>query len=353
MRKQNVVDSKCPHCGAKLDFDANTQKWLCKYCDSSFTLEEIENNNNAASIENNETPLEEISPNYDSYRCQNCGAEIIADEQTSATFCIYCGNTAILKNKLSGTFNPDWIIPFKKEEKDARTAFRNISKGRPLCPKGFNDEKNIEKIRGVYIPFWLFDFMSQGELDCDGINVRTWRVGDTQYTETKKYNLERAGSMHFTRIPRDGSTRFADDIMDSIEPFNYEELVKYNHAYLSGFLAEKYDVPAEEAAKDAGARANQSATNTMYNDMKTCSTKTIRNNTITSTETRREYVLLPVYMVNVNYGGKMYTFAMNGQTGEFIGDIPVDKKKACLYAIGIFLALFTLIIIGSYFINML
>ena len=372
MRKEEVIDSICPNCGSKLDYNAKLKKWKCKYCEGEFTLEELKEKNNAAADINNEpkkeekeevveekekkkeTKKEEDNQDYVNYTCQNCGAQIIADEQTSATFCVYCGNTAILKNKLSDKFHPDWIIPFKKEEKEAKEAFKNLSKGRPLCPKEFTDINNIEKIRGIYIPFWLFNFKAEGVLVCKGTKVRTWTTGSTQYTETKEYDLVRAGSMEFNKIPRDGSTRFDDAIMDSIEPFNYNDLVEYNHAYLSGFLAEKYDIEADVAVEDAKNRAQNSATNEMYNDSNsTCSTKHITQNTIQAKETKREYVLLPVYMVNVKYNGKMHTFAMNGQTGEFIGDIPINNKKAWAYGIGIFLGIFLGIILISLVIYMI
>ena len=92
----------------------------------------------------------------------------------------------------------------------------------------------------------------------------------------------------------------------------------------------------------------------MYNDSNsTCSTKHITQNTIQAKETKREYVLLPVYMVNVKYNGKMHTFAMNGQTGEFIGDIPINNKKAWAYGIGIFLGIFLGIILISLVIYMI
>jgi len=364
MRKEKVVDSICPNCGSKLDYNAKLKKWKCKYCDGEFTLEELKEKNNAASDINNEKPevekvveeettskketKEEVQEDYVNYTCQNCGAQIIADEQTSATFCVYCGNTAILKNKLSDKFHPDWIIPFKKEEALAKEEFKNLSKGRPLCPKEFTDIKNIEKIKGVYIPFWLFNYETSGVLVCKGTTVRSWTVGDTRYTETKYYDLVRAGSMNFTRVPKDGSTRFDDNIMDSIEPFNYEEFEEYNHAYLSGFYAEKYDVEPEIASKDAAQRAINSATDEMYNDSNgVCATKRIEQNTIQAKETKREYVLLPVYMVNVKYQGKMYPFAMNGQTGEFIGDIPIDNKKLWMYRIGIFFGVLIGIILIS------
>ena len=53
-----------------------------------------------------------------------------------------------------------------------------------------------------------------------------------------------------------------------------------------------------------------------------------------------EYVLLPVWMLNIKYKDKIYPFAMNGQTGKMIGDIPLDKKKAIIWGI--------LILVGTF-----
>ena len=57
--------------------------------------------------------------------------------------------------------------------------------------------------------------------------------------------------------------------------------------------------------------------------------------------------MLPVWMVNVKYKDKMYIFAMNGQTGEFIGNIPLDVGKAFLYFFIIFASVFAFVIILS------
>ena len=239
------------------------------------------------------------------------------------------------------------IIPFKNEKEKAIEAFKSFNKGRPLMPNFFNDEKNIEKIKGVYIPFWLYDVKVNGELDATSTTSTTWTVGDTVYTKTDTYRLEREGEMSFNKIPVDGSTRFDNDIMNTIEPFNYSELEEYNHAYLSGFLAEKYDVDEETSFKDAEERSLNSARDTIKDDMG-MGIKTIVNDTLASTKLLTKYVLLPVWMINVKYKDKFYTFAMNGQTGEFVGNIPVDKKKAFIYGILTFVITFILVVLISY-----
>lgn len=351
---EKVLDNKCPSCSAPIFFSPTLGKWKCEYCNSEFTLKEMQKYNNASNVENNKKNQSshdnDSSINYMSYSCKNCGAEIVADMETTATFCVYCGNTAILGNKLTGKFAPDKLIPFKVEKEYAKESFKNLSKGRLLVPKAFSDINNIEKITGVYIPFWLYNINVSGSLNATGQIVSSWVVGNTSYTKTDSYKLYRTGSMSYYRVPVDGSTRFDNDIMNSIEPFDYNDLIDYNHAYLSGFLAERYNVDSDESFEDAKNRALLSTKDRMFNDMKGYSAKHIIENTLECRKDKVEYALLPVWMVNVKYNNKFYIFAMNGQTGEFIGNIPLDKKKAVVYLMLIFVITFFIIVLGSYII---
>lgn len=351
---EKALDNRCPSCSAPIFFNPTLGKWKCEYCGSSFSLKEMQKFNNASSVtansEEKKDDLVSKGPKYIEYRCKDCGAEIIADEQTAATFCVYCGNTAILKSKLAGEFKPSKIIPFKTEKQKAIDSFKAISKGRPFMPREFNNEKNIEKIRGVYIPFWLYDINVSGNVYADAKKITTWIVGDTSFTKTDIFKLYRTASMDYLKIPVDGSTRFDNDIMNTIEPFNYNELEDYNHAYLSGFLAEKYDVSSSDAIKDANERSLNSTFIDMQKDMGNYTSKNVFENTLTAKEIKAEYALLPVWMVNVKYKDKLYTFAMNGQTGEFIGNIPLNIKKTVVYSIILFVLTFIITILISYLI---
>ena len=351
-KKEKAIDHKCPGCRAPIFFIPNLGKWKCEYCNSSYNLEELQKFNNASSLSNNhhvhlsdgnvDNAVDDL---YTSYKCKNCGAEIVADKETSATFCVYCGNTAILKSKLSGQFKPDLIIPFKKEKQVAINAFKNLSNGRPFLPDDFNDEKNIEKIRGIYIPFWIYDVEVNGGIEGRGQKVTSWSSGDTRYTKTDYYKIFRDGAVRYNKIPIDGSSRFDNDVMSSIEPFNYSELVPYNHAYLSGFLAERYDIDGDILIGNAVSRAIESTKSIFLNDAIGFSCKSIYTNNLFAKDVQKKYALFPVWMVNVKYKDKYYLFAMNGQTGEFIGDMPVDYKKVWKYGIKMFLSVFVGIIL--------
>ena len=283
VKDEQALENSCPSCKASIKFNPTLGKFKCDYCGSEFTLEEMKKYSDNASTEEKNKPKEEqvqedTYDGYVSYKCESCGAEIVADEQTAATFCVYCGNTAILKSKLSGKFTPDKIIPFKKEKEAAVTAFKGLSKGRPLMPKGFNSEKNIEKIKGVYIPFWLYDIDVNGDINMQAKMITTWTTGRTHYTKTDVYNVIRGGTMSFNNIPVDGSSRFDNKIMNSIEPFNFKELIPYNHAYLSGFYAEKYDEEGDKVFEEVKGRARNSARDKLSSTVSTKYTSKIINN---------------------------------------------------------------------------
>ena len=343
MANKKVLDYRCPGCNAPIIYNASLKKWKCDYCDNTFTLKQIKEHNKF-----DITKEEKIDPNYMVYKCEICGAQIIADEQTSATFCLYCGNTSILKNKLAGKFEPDLIIPFKKTNDEAIAAFLSLAKGRPLIPNDFLSKTNIEKIKGIYIPFWLYDIEADGSIDVAAKKVRTSRIGSTVREKTEIYDLKRTATMNFYKIPIDASARFDNDLMSTLEPFDSKYLEEYNHAYLAGFYAEKYDFDAEQSYNGVANRAYFSTKAKMLDSCKGYSSKRIVRDNIKIKPVKKYYTLLPVWMVNVKYKGKIYTFAMNGQTGEFIGDIPIDKKKVVLYGVLIFVIVFILYVIVSF-----
>lgn len=342
--KNKAVDVQCPTCHAPLKFNAKVGKMKCEYCGNEFNVEDLKDEVNV----NVEESTEEVQTELVTYKCSDCGATIVCDDQTSATFCLYCGNTAILKDKLVGKFQPDLIIPFKVDKEDAQKAFIEMTKKKPFVPKEFVSTKNIEKITGLYVPFWLYEFNVDGEVDADGVRITNWTSGDRYYTKKDFYKLIRSGSMTYKRVPVDGSTRFANDMMNSIEPFYYHYLTKFHPGYLSGYLAEKYDIEANDCEDEAKKRSLNSAQDIMVNDMGNYSSKVVVYNTLSAKKKKVEYALLPVWMVNVKYKDNYYLFAMNGQTGEFVGNVPIDKKKMYSKFIQVFVIAFIIVMVISY-----
>ena len=328
---KDTLDHKCPSCSATLKFNPHGQNWVCEYCGSEFKLEDLEKKTEKLTKKTEEVKVYKDQNGMDVYTCPNCGAQIIASEEESATFCVYCRSTAILKNKLVGKFNPSFVIPFKNTKEDAIAAFKSIGKGRPLMPKVFSDPKNINDMKGVYIPFWIYDYNVNGSINVDAKRVSSYISGGYQVTKTDIYDCYRAGEMSYTKVPVDGSTHFDDDIMDSIEPFDYNDLKEFSYSYLSGFLAEKYDVDSNQASERAIERTKNSTIEVLKDDVKGYTSKSVKSSDINCNLVKSDYILIPVWMLNIKYNDKLYKFAMNGQTGKMVGNIPVDKKKAWLY----------------------
>ena len=347
-----ALDHKCPSCGAKITFHPKEQKWVCDYCGSKFTLEEMQKYQNASSenVNQKEAPKKEVKvEEADLYRCKSCGAEIVADSNTTATFCVYCGNTAILKERIQNSRVPDLIIPFQKVKEDATKAFLEVVKHKPLVPKMFKRKENINKITGVYIPFWAYDFDVSGTANFNAKDIHSWSDYSYRYTKTDTFMTEVEGHMHYDKVLADGSSRFPDALMDSLEPFQYKDLTPYNHAFLSGFLAEKFDVDEDTAVNRAKERTMNTSVSLLQERVRH-QTSMLASNKLTVNKADSNYIMLPVFMVNIKYHDKMYTFAMNGQTGKIVGDLPLGRKEVILWSILIFAissVIFILLFIGG------
>ena len=324
-----VVDNKCHSCGANIKFNPTTQRWDCEYCGSSYGLEEFEK------IQEKEKNID-ADINIDEYTCPNCGAKVITDENTTATHCVYCGNTTIMKNRLQGEFKPDKVIPFKTKKEEAIEMFQKFAKKKWFAPKEFHNKQNIEKISGVYIPFWLYDCHSEGDITATATNVKTWTSGSYSYTKTDTYRCTRSGKVDYTDVPVDGSTKFEDDIMDSIEPYDYKEFTEFNRAYLSGFLAEKYDLDKDEVYDRAKIRIENTTKDELKSTIRGYTSVSLTNSNINVEQGEVEYALLPVWMLNIKYQDKMYTFAMNGQTKKMVGNVPISPRKLIGFTLGFF-----------------
>ena len=330
----SVNNEKCHACGANLTFNPQKQKWICDYCGKSYNLIDLEKykKNESSSISANQLK-------YNAYNCKNCGAQIVMDENTSVTECVYCGSSAIITDRLEGAFAPKQIIPFKKTKNDALKAFSDYKKGKWFMPKEFLQQKNIQKISGIYIPFYLYDIDVSARIHVDATKVTSWSDRNYSYTQTDYFDVVREGRMSFNQIPTDASTKFPDDIMDSIEPYDYTELTDFNSSYMAGFLSEKYNLSLEELSERAEKRAKKTAIDTLFNDVTGYSSKAITDSIEKShIKNPSEYVLLPVWMLNINFNNKIYTLAMNGQTGKFIGNVPISWKSVLKFWSIIFLA---------------
>ncbi|MBR6514634.1 MAG: hypothetical protein IKT46_07365 [Clostridia bacterium] len=358
-----LQEYKCPCCGGAIGFDSDVQKMKCPFCDSEFEMESL------ASYDNELKTQQDDSMSWDTdaaeswrpgetdglrvYVCSSCGGEIVGDENMAATLCPFCDNAVVLKGQLSGELRPDLVIPFKKDKKDAKKALLEHYKGKRLLPKIFKDENHIEELKGIYVPFWLFDTDTDADVRYRATKVRCWSDSQYNYTETSHYSVSRSGSVGFENVPVDGSTKMEDDLMESIEPFDLREGVDFQTAYLAGYLADKYDVTAEQSIDRANQRIKQSTEDAFRSTVNGYATVTTEHSSVRFNNGRARYALMPVWILNTKWNGKKYTFAMNAQTGKMVGDLPLDKKAYTRWFVGIAAAVTAVSFAASFIISLL
>ena len=260
-----------------------------------------------------------------SYVCKSCGGEIVGDKTTAATSCPFCGNPVVMMGQFSGSLKPDYVIPFQVDKKAAKAALKQHYGGKRLLPKVFKDQNHIDEIKGIYVPVWLFNADADANIRYKATKVRAWSDSNYNYTETSFYAISRGGKIGFERVPVDGSTKMDDALMESIEPYDFTGDVDFQTAYLAGFLADKYDVDSEQSIERANERIKKSTENAFASTVQGYSTVIPESTSIRLQNGKEKYALYPVWLLNTTWNGQRYTFAMNGQTGKFVGDLPLDK----------------------------
>ena len=332
-----LQEYKCPCCGGAIAFDSTIQKMKCPYCDTEFEMDALKGYD--AELQDEETDSMEWetaaggewgegeTDGLRTYVCKSCGGEIVGDANTAATSCPFCDNPIVM-GQFSGSLKPDLVIPFKLDKKAAKEGLMKHLTGKRLLPKIFKDQNHIDEIKGVYVPFWLFDTDVDAKVRYKATKIRTWSDSDYNYTQTSYYMVHRGGSVGFEYVPVDGSTKMADDLMESIEPFNCGEAVDFQTAYLAGYLADKYDVTAEESIDRANERVKKSTEQAFAETVIGYDTVVAENTSVQFHGGKAKYALYPVWLLNTTWNGNKYTFAINGQTGKFVGDLPVDKAAA-------------------------
>ena len=304
---------RCKNCGGNVVYSPEKHEMFCPFCDSEKSEERAEGSSPAMTV------------------CPNCGGEIPVEEHTSATQCPYCDSYLIFNERVEGVYEPKVIIPFQLGKETCKKSIREKFKKNLFAPTDFLSEVRLNGMQGVYVPYWLYNYDTHCVCEGDGVKVRTWTSGNTQYTETSHYRIDRDMDIKFRRIPVDASEKMPDDVMDLMEPYNYKMLTEFKPEYMSGFYAEKYNAGSEvtenrarkKMDKDAAAMLQQSYSG--YN-----SVSTVRQE-VQVRDSDAEYGLLPVWKYLYTYDGKEYPFYVNGQTGRIVGEAPVSKKKVWAY----------------------
>lgn len=352
-----TISYKCPNCGGGLQFNPAKQNYQCEFCMSDFSQQQL------AELQPDVQPEQIVSDLGGEgksqhqnqallYSCPSCGAEIVTDETTAATFCFYCHNPVVLSGRLSGEYLPDCVVPFAIDREQAVKAFTDWIKKKRFLPSEFFTEKQIEKLSGVYFPYWLYSCHVDGSLDAQGTRIRTWTTGNIRYTETEKYDIKREGSMKINHVTRNALKKADKQLVEGVLPFQMQDMKPFTMGYLSGFMAEKRDMNQQQFCQEVEDEVRDFAISSLKNSAGSYNTISVMKNKAEIKNPDWKYALLPVWTLTYRdqQKDKIYYYAFNGQTGKVCGELPVDKKKLSIHFISIFVPMLFLLLLAGYFI---
>ena len=319
----DVTEYKCPSCGAPMQFDINEKRMVCTFCSSSYDFKYIRSHFNEVTdkklsdfdwVERTRYVWEpDMLEQLAEYSCSSCGGNIITKNTSATARCPFCNHEVVISSNFAGDLRPDCVIPFERKAEEFAEKYRQNIADAGYAPKEFSDPSVTDNIIGCYIPIWLYS------CTCDS------RVNSSSV------------SFKITDYPILG-TDIKKDIFYSVAPFMYDKAEKFTESCLTGFYASRYSIGAEHAMDFADAEVKQ-----------VCSTRTAvltDGDYIPSTSKEESviknkklfYYLVPIWFLNVSYKGKDYTFAMNGQTGEFASpDVPFNRKDKLHFLLTFFL----------------
>jgi DNA-directed RNA polymerase subunit RPC12/RpoP len=334
------VTYRCLNCNGALVFDEDTQLLVCGFCQSKFTEKDLEDSEADKKADKIEEENEKFRSEILEYRCTSCGAEVIADKNTAASTCYFCHNPVVLVDKLSGEFKPSKIISFKFDKDEAKATFLRFAKKKWFVPKDYFSSDQIDKISGVYYPFWVTDADTDSEFGAIGKNVRTWRAGDYRYTETTTYDVYRRGDIHFEDITTSAISTEEKDMLEGILPYPIEDYQDFAMPYLQGYLAKKRDIDRDLLYDEVKGRMDSYA-ETILKRTTNYNILTTRHLDVAIIKSHWEYSLMPVWILTYkkkhkhdSKKDKTYVYAMNGSTGKIYGELPVSAFKLTLASLG-------------------
>ena len=335
----DLKEQKCPSCGGAMRYDPAQGKLVCDFCGSVVDIGMLPKGTAAEEEALGGFDFDAISDQFISenaealpvYTCVSCGADLIVPAEQSALTCPYCGNNIVLSNQVTGQLRPDGVIPFRIQSKDLPEAVNRYYKDKKLLPKDFFSESTMGRVTGVYVPFWVFSGDLYGEMTYSGERSSSHRSGDYIITETRHYSLARSASLAFDALPVDTSGRIDDRLMDSLEPFDLSEMKPFDIRYLAGFTADRFDQKKSDIAGRAEGRMRNTAESLVSSQAGAGYVNVSRTRGGLNADLSARYVLFPVYMFDIDYGRKTYHFAVNGQTGKVVGELPVSKSVSAGY----------------------
>jgi hypothetical protein len=335
----------CAACGAQAEWNPSRQLLVCPFCGTAapFSID----TESGALVENDlAKALRELPDEARGWQaekrtvqCQSCKAVSVFDPERVGQNCGFCGSPSLVDyTEIKAPIRPQSLLPFKITEGQVREQIRQWYASKWLAPGSLKTRALVDRVRGVYIPYWTFDAQAVCRWEADAghyyYTTESYRdsQGRHQTRQVRHVRWEPASGQvdhFFDDEPVPGTHGVSHDLLRQVEPFRTTELVPYNTAFLSGFIVEHYQIVLLEAAQ-----ASQDAMTGKLREMCAAEVpgdthRNLRIHPVFSAQTFK-HILVPVWLLTYLYSRQMYQVVVNGYDGRMAGQYPKSPWKIAL-----------------------
>lgn len=337
----------CRECGALLKYAPGTTHLKCEYCGCENEIKDAKEPTKVEEIDFekflNENGIGVEKQEIVTVKCGNCGAASTLKPNITSDSCPFCASPLVVTGGTANSIiKPKYLLPFKVDQKTAFADFKDWIKGLWFAPNDLkNYANNIDKLNGMYIPYWTYDSNTtseySGERGDDYTTVESYTTVEDGKTVTRERTVTHtrwtytSGVVHnaFDDVLILASNSLPESYTNALEPWDMQHITDYNDQYLSGFRTESYQVDVKAGFEKSKAIMDGVIRETACNDIGG------DHQRINSVETQYKditfkHILLPIWLSAYRYNDQVYRFMINGRTGEVQGERPYSTIKIVL-----------------------
>jgi hypothetical protein len=353
-----IVDFKCPQCGAATAFSAADGGLTCSHCGYYEAPEKAVVGKRAAQFEFTVETMERATQGWGAERkelaCQDCGATTTIPADSLTHTCTFCGSNQVIQRQAAqDILRPRFLIPFKLEPDACQKITGEWLGSSWMTPAALQKLAALAKFNGVFLPFWTFGATTRADWKAQVGHTRTERYYENGEWRTRTVTdwVWESGqaTLKIEDLLQPGTARLSARLLKEVKSYNLSELAPYEPKYLAGLQAQAYDIPLEKAWEAGRQEMRERSRQECLSQASSSQVRSFSMNLDFADESWR-YVLLPVYLATYTYESKPYQVMVNGETGKITGQRPADWNKiwlviALLLAPGLLLSLLGLLTI--------
>ncbi len=352
MPQAQAMQFRCTNCAAAVVWDPGADALKCDNCghtqkveDSAKPVVEYDFREGMAKVQT--MGAQHLTQGGHEVKCDECGAQTVLVQDSGR--CPFCDSPKVINHaSTEAVIVPESLLPHKVTRDDSKALFGKWVKSRWFAPGDLSKRAKLAGMDGVYLPYWTYDSETytqyqgmRGEYYWVTVTYRDSQGNTRTRSERRTRWYPASGTVHvsFDDVLVCASKSLPRKLVEELEPWDMEALTPFHPGYVSGFVAERYQIGLEEGFHRAEERMDPVIRKAIRADIGGDVQRIISTHTMHQHVTFK-HLLLPVWISAFKYNKKTFRIMVNARTGEVQGERPWSAFKiialilVCLGAIG-------------------